>query len=374
MQPLDKKAIWKYIFKSKTKRSVGSEIAMRCSGNEDVSIIISESLVSALLAGACRQFPPELFEKYHYNYKLLATRALRSGLSSNLDEGDIFAANVLAWVAYSTHSDLVEVGIHMNGSMQMLKNLWILSRNGQKPLSDALKVFGSFIIDCASSWSAKNGAIPRRMTTFQQRVKYFDQLSRLVSGLGIRSAVREALHSTLGNLLELLLSGLSTAALHENAGDFSNRLEKNSILQYVEAEMGDVELYRALVSTKRAFQNTHDHKSVDEQWTLRLFHRLRCILLLHSILRSPTLSEGIDSVNTTVVAKSLISLLKSQSIPRGAPIQDYYLISWHNYSHLLLGGMALSNGGCPERNYPHSQRLTDSLFMGYSRAGTYWKI
>jgi hypothetical protein len=188
------------------------------------------------------------------------------------------------------------------------------------------------------------------MTTFRQRVQYFDHLRRFSDRLGIHSGIREALNSTLGNLLELLLSGLSAVAHRENTGDFSCQFDKNYILQYVEAELGDIELHRALVFTKRAFQKTENTKSVEEQWTIRLFHRLRCVLLLHSILRAPTIPKGIDSAKTAMVANALISLLRSQSMPYGAPIRDYYLISWHNYSHLLLGGMALSNSGCPERN------------------------
>jgi len=105
------------------------------------------------------------------------------------------------------------------------------------------------------------------------------------------------------------------------------------------------------VSAKREFQAT-DLNSVEEQWTLHLglCHRLRCILLVHSIFSSPTVWEGINSNETTTVATALISLLRSQSLPRSAPIRDYYLLSWYNYSHLLLGGIALSNGGCPQRN------------------------
>ena len=45
------------------------------------------------------------------------------------------------------------------------------------------------------------------------------------------------------------------------------------------------------------------------------------------------------------LAKILISY---QSIRRGGPIEDYYLISWYNFSHLLLEGMALSQE-CVER-------------------------
>jgi hypothetical protein len=323
--------------------------------SERISIAPCEALINAVLAWACRQFGAEFFGRHGLGYIAKARRALHTTLTQPevLKDGDLFAGNILSWVGYSTTSKDSEstVRTHMDGSLAILDHIWNLSRNGGPHLSDSIVLFGPFIIDCASIWSTRYGSFPSRHTSFQQRVKYFDHLRLLTDKLGIHSAVREAINSTLGNLLELLLSGISKVARYENAGDMSNQSVRNSVILYVEAELGDPALLRALISTKREFLKNKNLKSVDEQWILRSFHRLRCILLLLSIFRAPTISEGVDSVNTAKVAKDLISHLRAQSIPRWAPIQDYYLISWHNYSHLLLGGMALSNGGCPQRNF-----------------------
>ena len=76
---------------------------------------------------------------------------------------------------------------------------------------------------------------------------------------------------------------------------------------------------------------------------------------------------GIDSPDTVRMAKTIISQLKRQSTLNGAPIIDYYMISWHNYSHLLLGGIALYNAGVPERILPSAiWKYADySLLVGY---------
>jgi hypothetical protein len=128
-------------------------------------------------------------------------------------------------------------------------------------------------LGCSSTWTLKIGYIPARQTAFQQRVKYFDALCRLSDRLGLKSAVREALNATFGNLLELL-QGLLTLARQESTEGFSYQAIRQKLRDHAEAELGDVKLHQAM-----------------------------------------------------------ISLLRSQSMPEGAPIRDYYQISWHNYSH-----------------------------------------
>src|SRR5208282_2168306 len=128
-----------------------------------------------------------------------------------------------------------------------------------------------------------NGAVPQRRTTFEQRVKYFDQL-RSDSGVW-HSGILEAANSTLGNVLEVLLSCVCQVARKEMEQDFAARNTVNDVLQYVRAELGDVDLHSALQAISHSFQGEQtDHRTVEGQLITRLFHRVRCVLLLLTIL------------------------------------------------------------------------------------------
>ena len=122
--------------------------------------------------------------------------------SARLSIRDVFAANLLGWVVYSTCSQGAEAHIHFNGSMGMLT--FVMEKDGSKR-NPQLATFGPFLIDCANAWATRNGGIPQRLTIFQQRVKYFDELfGNDNSGLWY-SGTLEAANATLGNLMEITL-------------------------------------------------------------------------------------------------------------------------------------------------------------------------
>jgi hypothetical protein len=130
----------------------------------------------------------------------------------------------------------------------------------------------------------------------------------------------------------------------------SNKDTVGEVLQYVRAELGDVQLHAALQAIHRSFQGLDtDHSTVEGQLITRLFHRLRCVLLLLTILEADSIQYGVHTPKANYIAKIVVSFCRSQAIRRGGPIDDYYMISWHNFSHLLLGGMALPTEECPER-------------------------
>ena len=84
----------------------------------------------------------------------------------------------------------------------------------------------------------------------------------------------------------------------------------------------------------------------------RVFHRLRCVLLLLSVFEAPSIQLGVLTQKSQYLGKIVLSFCRKQAIRRGGPIEDYYLVSWHNFTHLLLGGMALDVEEYPECKPP----------------------
>ena len=305
-----------------------------------------------VLAWVARQMSPSEYRIFSLEYISSAVSYLNSALGQTPEVYDIFASNLLGWIAYSTCSEEVNAPHHFKVSVAMLMYLlhgqqWIKRR-----LSDTLLTFGPFIIDCANAWTTRHGIVPPRGTRFEQRAKYFNEFRSFDNSRMWYSGILEAANATLGNLMEVSLSCVYQLVKREKDYDFT-RDTVDTVLQYVRAELGDVDLHNALQAIDQSFKGGQvNHTTVEGQLITRLFHRARCVLLLITILEQDSIQHGVTTPEVRYLAKILVSCCRSQAIRRGGPIEDYYLISWHNYSHLLLGGMALQPQECPERKFP----------------------
>ena len=290
-----------------------------------------------------------------------------------LVDRDVFAANLLGWVSYSTCSQGADAHVHFSGSMAILNFMNTDTNHIDKgTLSSELKIFGPFIIDCANAWTTRNGGIPQRLTSFSQRSKYFDELFGGENPGIWYCGTLEAANSTLGNLMEIALRVVSEVARNEKEGSPSRNCA-HDVLEYVRAELGDADLHAGLLTIYRSFQgDLTNHTNVEGQLITRIFHRLRCVLLLSAILEQPSIQIGVSTAKAQYLGKVVISFCRKQAIRRDDPIEDYYLISWHNFSHLLLGGMCLTM-----EDYPESKALSDltdiSVCVGDVGVGVYWE-
>ena len=142
-------------------------------------------------------------------------------------------------------------------------------------------------------------------------------------------------------------------AIDEITGD-SDRGRGADVLQYIRLELADMDLHAALQRLYRSFQGPNtEHTRVEGQLINRLFHRLRCVLFLHSVLSSDSISAGMKNPDAVIIAKKIIYFCGKQVIRRGGPIEDYFLLSWHNFSYLMLGGIGLQSNHCsPESMKP----------------------
>jgi hypothetical protein len=211
-----------------------------------------------------------------------------------------------------------------------------------------LVTFGPFIIDCANAWATRNRGIPRRSTTFAQRVKYFNGLLISDTSGAWYSATLEAANSTIGNIMEVSLRTVNELVQNVQAGQ-SNPIANPDLVSYIRAELGDAGLHAGLLTIYNNFQGfLTNHTTVEGQLITRLFHRLRCVLLIKAILEAPDIQSGIASPKARFLGRTIISFCQKQLIGREGPIEDYYLLSWHNFSILLLGGLALTTEEYPE--------------------------
>jgi len=262
-----------------------------------------------------------------------AKHSLNSILRYNLTNfrDSVSGSFMLAWLEYSSSTEEADTGTYLFMSFAFLCD----SRVGK-----AVK-FGPFILDCINSWIIRNGEVSQRFTTFSQRVSYIESF-RYSDDDGIwHSALLEAANSTLGNLMEVSLTWTFRFAQNEANWDFT-RHQGHQLLQYIRSELGDVDLQDGLGKIYRSFQGVNmNHTTVEGQLITRLFHRLRCSLLLHAILEADSIRAGVSLPNTIFIAKKVISFCRMQVIRRDDPIEDYYLLSWHNFSYLMLGAMVL---------------------------------
>ena len=264
----------------------------------------------------------------------------------------LVGSTLLGWITYSANVSEVSAASYFKISyaqvvirlalLQSAQNLW----PRLELLGDQDQVVVSFSLDCANAWLVRNGSIPARTTTFAQRESYFAHFEQL-SSRAWHSSNLEAANATLGNLFEVSLTSVLRIARNEINSDFSKEGLDN-VLLYIRAELGDVDLHRALRDLYRSHQgNNTNHTTVVGQLITRIFHRLRCVLLLHAILSQASVFAGVQCADALIIAKKIVCFCAKQVIRHGDPIEDYFLQSWHNFSYLMLGGMGLTDN-CPQ--------------------------
>ena len=315
--------------------------------------------IFTVAALAARRRTTVEYTEHASSYEAKAVDFLSSAIEQGIErEVHVFTANIIGWLAYSSCSDTVNAPLHFKGSYAILDSLLHhrLPFPGRHnlPQKELLIVFGPFIIDCAAAWSVRAGVIPCRNTNFSQRTQYFDHFSRLDNSGTWYSGILEAANSTLGNALEVALNCVCETINKEIALDLKRESVAHALL-YIRSELGDVDLQSALWQLYESFQESNtDHSTVEGQLITRIFHRMRIVLLLESVLEAASVENGVLDAKTNAIAQTVILFCRHQTSERDPNriIEDYFLMSWHNFSHLLLGGMSLSRADTPDRSAP----------------------
>jgi len=292
----------------------------------------------AVLAWATQQSRRQMVAESVFTCIKNASRGLKDAIETgSFRESEVFASNLLGWVIYSTCSEEFDTRVHFKGSQNMLS---CMARKEYGFRDDNILAFGPFIMDCANAWHQKEtGMVPYHCTTFQPRVRYFNELLATTKWCTPYSGMLEAANATVGNMLEIALSCACRIARREAQSGFA----RESVLQYLRSEFGDSDFHATLLKIHSSFQGANqDHSTVEGQYITRLFHRVRAVLLLHSVLEADSIQKGVATEQSIIIGTKLLRHCQKQAIRRDGSIEDYFLISWHNYSLLLLGGLALS--------------------------------
>lgn len=132
------------------------------------------------------------------------------------------------------------------------------------------------------------------MTKFSQPVTYFDKVLASEHPGAWHSSILEAANCTFGNSMEVALGWTWRFANMEAIGDVDGeKVEQVSL--YIKSELGDADLHVALQQLYQSCQRPQtNHKTVESQLITRLFHRLRCVLFLHSVLSADSISAGMQ--------------------------------------------------------------------------------
>jgi len=323
---------------------------------------------ATLALRAIQGSPSDCRDNLEFFFKLAALSldrclnvALDDPFGYQIVSNSIIASTLLAWVTYSSNiSEFSTSSYFMMSYAQAVHAaaaVDTIDRFRSPPIPKNVRtecfLHASVALDCANAWLIRNGMYPPRTTTFAQRKLYFTHFEDLNSATW-HPATLEAANTTLGNLFEVCL----TAALQFAKNELNLNLSRegaDNVLQYIRAELGDADLHRALKDLYRSHQGTNtNHTTVVGQLTTRLFHRLRCVLLLHEILSQDSIYTGAQTPDAINIATKIVCFCGKQVIRRGGPIEDYYLQSWHNFSYLMLGGM-----GLPDDSPPAGRPSTD---------------
>ena len=336
-----------------------SDISPLFSRDPEIGAITKTVVMSAALALRALNLSPSEFREdllFWFKYASLRLDHLLDGgqrlhyLSHFIWGGvdSLVGSTLLGWITYSANVSEVSTASYFKISYaQIVTRVALLQSFQLQPettfwLQDQDHLYASFALDCVNAWLVRNGSIPARTTTFAQRESYFAHFEQL-SSRAWHSSNLEAANTTLGNLFEVSLASVLRFARSEINSDFSKEGLDN-VLLYIRAELGDVDLHHALRDLYRSHQgNNTNHTTVVGQLITRIFHRLRCVLLLHAILSEESVFVGVQCPDALIIAQKIVCFCAKQVIRHGGPIEDYFLQSWHNFSYLMLGGMGLTD-------------------------------
>jgi hypothetical protein len=336
--------------------------------------ISSPPLRHTILALCASLLPQAQFGEAFIYHKAHSCGALSQRLRhpSTIDEADVLAAVLLTQIGAS--GDLVELSYHAYGCLKMLN---VLSENFKgRPVSEARAVFEPYARQVADYYaiisSAAPGAreaIPQRQTTFSQRVRFWSAVHHFkhISEKWLSASLR-AINEVLRDLINLILSCIGRVAQRQIRGYTEAGPQVTEILSYIEGELGDFGFEKALEDLGRLLQlSPLEESNLNGQMMTFQFLKLSCANMGITILRAPSLKEGLERPN--LKAGAWIKSYRSY-ITRGGECHDLYGES----NCVLLAGLALREGDIAEGNDGFWSRLLMSqLVNGLLKSFAYWE-
>jgi len=315
----------------------------------------------AILAYSTLRLPQEQLRHGFEDYLRKAKNELwrRVNMPDKLQDADVFAAMILAWV--SLCKGLSESATHAHGGLSMLDCLSGVRKIGSS--SDLLALFAPLIRDNMSSILTIGGGpppiiasgpstiLPRPVSVFTQRVNYYRELCRTGTPAEAWQPTEvETTYNYLRGAVGFSIRGLKSVAIMER--DRVDRIERtqaiNHISVYIQGKLEDDDFRRMFAQLGESFRrhqshgtDSRDSKLGAELQVLRFLSMgIQALELLRSIFEGPgeTIKEGFGSHRTAVLAARLHSVAQSTGHPLEA--LKYYRDIF--YCSLSLCGILLS--------------------------------
>ena len=271
------------------------------------------------------------------HYKDKALRALRTRLNRKIVDSDVFAAQMLGWIACCQGSNK-EALIHATGSRLMLSHL--SGRETQAESSVALRLFKPLILDDMNYIVRICGESPRSVpsrggSSFAQRLAYNQELCRTgTPSEAWQSPPLETVHNYLRGAIGCAIVLLKNIAIKEENGTsvLERNAEANQIIDYITAKIEDNVFKDTLASSKQSLPTAKTQ--LEAQLIQYQSVGLQCLKLMLAILEPSTILLGLESAQAITIAAQILSATKISG-PSTLYYKDTYCC------HLSLGAMVV---------------------------------
>jgi hypothetical protein len=273
-----------------------------------------------------------------------------------LNDADVFAAMMLAWIA-GCKGWTAESLTHGYGCLSIMHHLDSTSGREMGRLSRHLAFFTPLILDnVASVLSLAGSRNPTGAVTFRHRATYYEELCRTGSPPEAWQPPKvEACYNHLRGALLLVLRTLTKAVKMEYDGvcEGDKMAVTEHIIQYIKRKMTDVDFRRELHNLLEMAADGESTAAIRPQAQVQILQflsmGLQSLELLLSIFEGATISGGLASYQTTDIASRLHSATQLAGSPLNSLV--YYRDIW--LGSLSLCGMVL-----------HAQEPYECTFVG----------
>ena len=318
------------------------------------------SLRHAVLAYAACLLRADGFQERSDDHYGKATLLIGQKLDnpSEIQDGDVFAANLLMWTRsiQNRRSDAVH---HAGGIMTMVKVL--LETSPMSYLSDVFRVFWPLVFGDATffvslgldSYFTYSNEFTRPIT-FKERINYHEEIIRHgESGIQWVDVTLLTIHVSLWDVKRRLLSYLVDVA---NKGPHAyERWKVDAAVDYVMSDLVDEDYQNAVNALEWPDPTQAKSWTLKQELTNYLGLRILTIDLFNKLLKASTIMEGLHSFEAASIARRLLEHGRRHRVPLEGPSACY---TWGIVLDLGISGLVFCATEVEEGILPHCRCLT----------------
>jgi Fungal specific transcription factor domain len=314
-----------------------------------------KSLRYALLAYAATELPAEEFLEKRRLYRASACQVLNQTLISptNINDADLIASCMLMYSAEPVRGtqSFTELVRHAIGCYRILQQLRANSRN--RRISALLAVFTPFAlatVDVFTQYAIPRPGVSRQHSlevpqspfpraTFTERVTYGEEVSHALQH-SVRDPVTWALWDCTSDYSGILEETMMFYVAEEQRGAFERKQAVENLVDSVITDICHPDFRGAvqrLGSSK--YLCAGSKKSLEERLTKEMIQVLRGIYLTKTILKMPTILQGLETPEVRAIGEKVVSMYRSLAILR-RPGERWFCFRHHVFA-LCMGALTL---------------------------------